>query len=259
MNRLTKKVALITGAGDGIGRAMAQLFSSEGALLVLAGRRPGSIEKTATMIRDGALVIPTDVTVEDEVIALVNRSIERFGRIDILLNNAAQPGTDLYLWEQTLDNWNRNLAVNLTGPMLLTREALKQSMLAQRSGSIVNFSSYISWQGKIRKSHYCASKSALRLLTKVTALEAGPHGIRANCIVPGATSTDLLVRYMDRIAAERNVAPEEIAEQYKAASALRQINTPQQVAMAALFLASDDSNGMTGQSLSVDAGSFLVG
>jgi NAD(P)-dependent dehydrogenase (short-subunit alcohol dehydrogenase family) len=259
MNRLKDKVALITGAGDGIGRAMAQLFATEGASLVLAGRRKEALEKTAGLLAAEALVVATDVTAEDQVVALVSRAVERFGRIDVLLNNAAQPGTDLYLWEQTLDNWNRNLAVNLTGPMLCTREALKQSMLARRSGSRVNFSSYISWQGKIRKSHYCVSKSGIRLLTKVTALEAGPQGIRANCLVPGATSTDLLVRYMDRIAAERNVAPEEIADQYKSAAALRRINTPQQVAMAALFLASDDSNGMTGQSLSVDAGSFLVG
>jgi 3-oxoacyl-[acyl-carrier protein] reductase len=259
MNRVRDKVVLITGAGDGIGRTMAQLFASEGATVVLAGRRREPLESTAALLTTQSLVVTTDVTDESQVVDLVRRTVEHFGRVDVLLNNAAQPGTDLFLWEQTLDNWNHNLAVNLTGPMLCTREVLRQSMLARRSGAIVNFSSYVSWQGKIRKSHYCVSKSGLRLLTKVTALESGPYGIRANCIVPGATSTDLLVRYMNRIAAERQTSPDEIAQQYKSAAALGRINTPEQVAAAALFLACEESSGMTGQSLSVDAGSFLQG
>jgi NAD(P)-dependent dehydrogenase (short-subunit alcohol dehydrogenase family) len=259
MQRLSGKIALITGAGEGIGRSMAQLFSGEGASLVLAGRRAEPLQETAALLSTESLVVSTDVTDENQVIALVLSAVERFGRIDVLLNNAAQPGTDRYLWEQTLENWNRNLAVNLTGPMLCTREVLKQSMIGRRSGAIVNFSSYVSWQGKIRKSHYCASKAGLRLLTKVTALECGPYGIRANCIVPGATSTDLLVRYMKRIAAERNTTPAEIARQYEAGAALGRINTPDQVAAIALFLASDESSGMTGQSVPVDAGSYLLG
>lgn len=238
---------------------MAQLFSREGALLVLAGRTHDTLVDTASTITGPCLAIRADVTQERQVVEMVERAVKEFGRVDILLNNAAQPGKDHFLWEQTLENWNQNLAVNLTGPMLCTREVLKQSMLEQRSGSIVNFSSYVSWQGKIRKSHYCVSKSGLRLLTKVTALEAGEYGVRANCIVPGATSTALLLRYIDRVAAEKQVEPDAISDDYKAASALRQINTPMQVATAALFLASDDSSGMSGQSLSVDAGSYLVG
>jgi 3-oxoacyl-[acyl-carrier protein] reductase len=259
MQRLQNKVALITGAGDGIGRTVAQLFASEGASVVLAGRREQPLEESAALLASESLVVPTDVTDEGQVTELVRRAVERFGRIDVLANNAAQPGTDHYLWEQTLENWNRNLGVNLTGPMLCTREVLKQSMIARRSGAIINFSSYVSWQGKIRKSHYCVAKAGLRLLTKVTALECGQYGIRANCIVPGATSTDLLVRYMKRIADERNTTPEEIAQQYRSASALGQINTPEQVAAITLFLASDESSGMTGQSLAADAGSYLVG
>ena len=259
MGRLENRIALISGSGEGIGRTMAQMFAREGASLVLAGRREQPLQETATLLPTESLVVPTDITEEDQVAHLLKRALERFGHIDVLLNNAAQPGTDNFLWEQTLENWNRNLAVNLTGPMLCTREVLKQSMIARRRGAIVNFSSYVSWQGKIRKSHYCASKAGLRLLTKVTALECGQYGIRANCVVPGATSTDLLVRYMKRIAAERNTTPEEIARQYEAAAALGHINTPEQVAATALFLASDESSGMTGQSLAVDAGSYLLG
>ena len=259
MGRAQDKVVLITGAGDGIGRAMAKLFSDEGAKVALVGRRREPLDDTAALLSGDHLVVTGDVTDEDSVASIVRQAIARFGHIDILLNNAAQPGKDLYLWEQTLENWNGNIAVNLTGPMLCTREVLKQSMLERRSGAIVNFSSYVSWQAKVRKSHYCVSKSGVRALTKVTAMEAGAFGIRSNCVVPGATSTDLLVRYMQRIADERNVEPDAVAEDYKKASALNQINTPEQVAEVALFLSTDASGGMTGQSLAVDAGAFLVG
>jgi NAD(P)-dependent dehydrogenase (short-subunit alcohol dehydrogenase family) len=250
---------IITGAGEGIGRAMARLFSAEGAHIVLAGRRREPLELSATELATQTLIVPTDVTIEENVIDMVSQSVHHFGAVDVLVNNAAQPGKDHFLWEQTLENWQNTLAVNLTGPMLCIREVLRQNMLERRCGSIINLSSYVSWQGKIRKSHYCVSKAAVRALTKVAALEAGRHGIRVNCLVPGATSTDLLVRYMVRIAAERGVKPENIAEDYKASAALGIISTPEQVAQAALFLACDDSGAMTGQSLSVDAGSFMVG
>lgn len=259
MGRIEGKVVIITGAGEGIGKSLATLFAGEGGKIVLAGRRTEPLKTVAGALPGESLVVRTDVTVEGEVTAMVEAAVKRFGRVDILLNNAAQPGKDHYLWEQTLENWNANIAVNVTGPMLCTREVLRQSMIGNRSGSIVNFSSYISWQGKVRKSHYCVSKSGLRLLTKVTAKEAGPFGVRANCIVLGPTLTDLLVRYMERIGGERGVDPEVIAEDYRSASALGQINTPEQVAETVLFLASDASSGMTGQSISVDAGSYLVG
>jgi NAD(P)-dependent dehydrogenase (short-subunit alcohol dehydrogenase family) len=259
VNRLLRKTVIITGAGEGIGRAMARLFAGEGAHIVLAGRRREPLELTAAELATETLVVPTDVTNQKNVIDMVQQSVHRFGAVDVLVNNAAQPGKDHFLWEQTLENWQNTLAINLTGPMLCIREVLRQCMLERRCGSIINFSSYVSWQGKIRKSHYCVSKAAVRTLTKVAALEAGRHGIRVNCLVPGATSTDLLVRYMARIAGERGVNPENIAEEYKANAALGIISTPEQVAQAALFLACDDSGAMTGQSLSVDAGSFLVG
>lgn len=259
MNRFNDKVVIITGAGEGIGRSLAHLFSAEGAVVVLSGRRQTLLEQVKDEIAGDALVVTADVTVEADVEKLIGTAVEHFGKVDILLNNAAQPGKDHYLWEQTLENWNRNIAVNLTGPMLCTREVLKQSMIERRSGAIINFSSVVSWQGKARKSHYCASKSALRLLTKVTALEAGEYGVRANCVVLGATSTDLLLRYMERIGKERGVSPETIAQDYKKNAALDQINTPEQAAEVILFLAGNSAQGITGQSIAVDAGTFMVG
>lgn len=259
MGQVQDKVAILTGAGDGIGRSMAVLFAREGAKLALAGRRREALEETARLAPGETLIVPTDVTKEEDCISLVRETVTRFGCVDILLNNAAQPGKDHYLWEQTLENWNNTIAVDVTGPMLLTRESLKQSMLERRSGVIVNFSSFAAWNGAQRKSHYSVAKSGLRLLTKVTAMEAGPHGIRCNCLVPGATTTDLLKRFFERIAKEQGVEAEVLEQRAAEATALKKLNGPEQIASWALFLCTDAASGMTGQSLTVDAGVVMVG
>jgi 3-oxoacyl-[acyl-carrier protein] reductase len=260
--RVQGKVTIITGAGEGLGRTMALLFSREGAPIVAAARRPHLIEETVALVEEAggtAIAVPTDVTDEAACERLVATTIERFGRVDVLLNNASYPGVDLHLWEQTLENWNATIAAVVTGPMLLTREVLRQSMLERRSGSIVNFSSTASLQGMVRKSHYSVAKSGLRLLTKVAAQEAGPHGVRVNCVVPGGIQTDLLFRYWDRIAGERGVTADVIRQESAKSAALRKIAQPEETAMAALFLASDEASAITGQSLVVDAGVQMVG
>jgi NAD(P)-dependent dehydrogenase (short-subunit alcohol dehydrogenase family) len=262
MGRIDRKVVIITGAGEGLGRTMAELFSREGASVVLAGRRRELLDETKQLLDaagGAARVVPTDVTDEDSVAQLVRETVSEFGGVDVLLNNASQPGTDLYVWEQTLENWNQCIAAVVTGPMLCTREVLKQSMLERRSGSIVNFSSTASLNGLARKSHYTVAKSGLRLLTKTTAHEVGPHGIRCNCVVPGAIATGLLFRYWDRIAGERGVPVDTIRDESTASAALRKVASPEEVAHAALFLASDESSAITGQSLIVDAGTTMFG
>ena len=262
MGRLDDKVAIITGAGEGLGRTMAELFSAEGARVVLAGRRRELLDETRRLVDDAggtALVVPADVTDEDSVANLVRTTVGELGAVDVMLNNASQPGMDLYLWEQTLENWNACIAAVVTGPMLCTREVLKQSMLERRSGSIVNFSSTASINGLARKSHYTVAKSGLRLLTKTTAHEVGPYGIRCNCVVPGAIATGLLFRYWDRIAGERGVSVDTIRDESTAAAALRKVATPEEVAQTALFLASDESSAITGQSIVVDAGTNMYG
>jgi NAD(P)-dependent dehydrogenase (short-subunit alcohol dehydrogenase family) len=262
MGRLDEKVVIVTGAGEGLGRTMAELFSQEGARVVLAGRRRPLLDETRTLVEAAggiALVVPTDVTDEDAVTRLVQTAVGELGAVDVMLNNASQPGTDRFVWEQTLDNWNQCIAAVVTGPMLCTREVLKQSMLERRSGSIVNFSSTASIEGMARKSHYTVAKSGLRLLTKTTAHEVGPYGIRCNCVVPGAIETGLLHRYWDRIATERGVSAEVVREESTASAALRKVASPDEVAQAALFLASDESSAITGQSLIVDAGQRMYG
>jgi 3-oxoacyl-[acyl-carrier protein] reductase len=258
-DKLDSKVAIITGAGDGVGRTMAQLFAQEGARLVLAARRPEMLEESAALAGGESLCIETDITVEAQVVAMVVAALERFGRIDVLINNAAQPGQDLYIWEQTLENWNNTIAVDTTGAMLCMREVIRQSMLERRTGSIVNVSSTAGWTGMIRKTHYTTAKAALRTLTKSVALEVGPYGIRVNCLVPGGIMTDLYINWVKRLAGEQGLEWEELAERNAASNALRRVSTPEEIAAVALFLACDDSSAITGQSITADAGSYLVG
>src|SRR5258708_4853333 len=165
MGRLEDKVIIITGASDGLGRVMATMFSAEGAALVLAARRTELLEETARMVRDGggsAVTVTTDVTSEDQVVAMVRAAVDAHGHVDVLINNAAQPGKDLFIWEQTLDNWNSTIAIDVTAAMLCSREVLRQSMLERTTGSIVNVSSTAGWNGIPRKSHYAVAKAGLR-------------------------------------------------------------------------------------------------
>ena len=146
-----------------------------------------------------------DVTDERDVIAMVSRAVEEFGHIDVLCNNAAAPGQDKYIWEQTLENWNDTIAIDVTAAMLCTREVLRQSMLERRSGVILNFSSTAAYAGMARKSHYVTAKASLRAFTKAVALDVGEYGIRCNCIVPGAIDTELWQNWVRRTADEQGV------------------------------------------------------
>lgn len=262
MGRLDEKVAIITGAADGLGRVMASTFAVEGARLVLAGRRTPLLQAAAQELRDTgahAIAVTTDVTQEDSVVALVEATVAEFGRVDVMCNNAAQPGTDLHSWEQTLENWNQTIAVDVTAAMLCSREVLRQSMLERGSGSIINFSSTAGLEGAIRKGHYSVAKAGLRTLTKVMAKEVGPQGIRVNCVVPGGIQTELLFNYWRRIAGERGVPWEQLRDESASSTALRRIARPEEIAYAALFLASDESSAITGQSLTVDCGANMPG
>ncbi|HKT77397.1 MAG TPA: SDR family oxidoreductase [Sphingobium sp.] len=257
--RLAGKVAIITGASTGCGPEMAKLFVREGACVLLAARRLELVERAAAEAGEGAIAIRADITSEADVRAMVARCMDGFGQVDILLNNAATPGQDKYIWEQTLDNWNATIAVDLTGAMLCTREVLNQSMLARKAGSIVNFSSTAGFSGQVRKGHYVSAKAALRAFTKNVALEVGQYGIRCNCLVPGAIETELFKNWVNRLSAEQGVAPEDFSRDFLSHTALQTISQPQDIANLALFLASDESRTITGQSIVIDAGHVLHG
>jgi NAD(P)-dependent dehydrogenase (short-subunit alcohol dehydrogenase family) len=200
-----------------------------------------------------------DLTDENDVAAMVARAVDEFGHVDILCNNAAAPGQDRWIWEQTLDNWNATFAIDVTAAMLCTREVLNRSMLQRRSGAILNFSSTVSYSGMVRKTHYVTAKASLRAFTKAVALEVGPHGIRCNCIVPGAIDTELWRNWLQRTATEQGVDVDTVRAKQLKGVALRDISSPDDVANLALFLASDDSRTITGQSIPVDAGGYMQG
>jgi NAD(P)-dependent dehydrogenase (short-subunit alcohol dehydrogenase family) len=257
--RLQGKVAIITGASTGLGPVMAATFVSEGARVLLTARREDLVREAAVAAGEGAIAMRSDVTNESDVIAMVARAVDEFGQVDVLCNNAAAPGEDRWIWEQTLENWNDTLAIDITAAMLCTREVLKQSMLERQSGVILNFSSTAGFNGVIRKSHYVTAKASLRAFTKAVALEVGSHGIRCNCVVPGGIDTDLWRNWVQRMANERGVDADVERERLLRNVALRDISSPQDVANLALFLASDESRTITGQSIPVDAGGYMQG
>ena len=257
--RLAGKTAVITGASTGLGPVMARMFVEEGARVLLAARREELVRQAAEEAGGDAIAMRADVTDESDVTAMIARAVEAFGHVDVMLNNAAQPGTDTWVWEQTLENWNATIAIDVTAAMLCTREALKQSMLERRSGSIVNFSSTAGFTAIPRKTHYVTAKAALRAFTQGVANEVGPHGIRCNCIVPGGIETELWENWVRRTAAEQNVDYDAHRARLLDGTALRDISKPEDVANLAVFLASDESRTITGQSIVCDAGGYMLG
>jgi 3-oxoacyl-[acyl-carrier protein] reductase len=257
MARFTDKVAIVTGASTGLGPIMAKMMVAEGAKVVMAARRINLVEAAAAELGDAAIAIRADVTQEADVAAMVDVAMSRWGKVDVMMNNAAIPGTDKYLWEQTLENWNATIAVDLTAAMLCSREVVRRSMMERKSGTIVNFSSGAGQKGMPRKGHYSAAKGGLRIFTKVTAMEMADYGIRCNCVVPGPIDTQLRRDYYKRIAKEQGITYEAALANSATEVPLKRAATPEEVANLALFLASDDSSCITGQSINADCGWYM--
>jgi len=254
MSRFAGKVVIVTGASSGLGPVMARMMADEGAKLVLAARRAELVEEVAHSIGDAALAIKADVTNEDDVAHMVDLAMRHWGQVDVLMSNAAVPGKDRWIWEQTVDNFLDTYKVDCMAAMLCSREVLNRSMLERKRGAILTFSSGAGWSGMVRKAHYSAAKGALIVLSKTIAKEVGPFGIRCNCLVPGAIDTELLQNYQKRIAGEQGMTLDEVRAEATRDLPLKTFSTPEDIAEMSLFLVSDAARTITGQAINVDAG-----
>jgi NAD(P)-dependent dehydrogenase (short-subunit alcohol dehydrogenase family) len=244
---MSTPVVLLTGALSGIGRAAALAFAREDYRVVVSGRRDDAGEALVRELRDlgaDAEYVRADVRDEEDVRRLVDRTIERFGRLDVAVNSAGTEGKPGPVSEQTADSIAATLDANLVGTVLSLKHELRV-MQAQGSGSIVNISSTMGHKAAGGASIYTASKHAVEGLTKSAALEAAAFGVRVNAVAPGPTETGMLDRFTG--SAERKTA-------LISTVPLKRVGTPDEIANAIVFLASDQASYITGQVLSVDGG-----
>ncbi|OLC26809.1 MAG: short-chain dehydrogenase [Chloroflexi bacterium 13_1_40CM_65_17] len=249
--RLQGKVCIITGAGSGIGQATASLFASEGARVVVADVDDRGARSTLAAIKKGggeAVVEHVDVTNEQETVALANQVARRFKRIDVLFNNAGISGVGDVL-ETDPDLFDRVMRVNVRGVYLMSR-AVVPHMIKQRSGSIINMSSCIAQIGLARRVSYAASKGAVLSMTKSMQVDLAQHGIRVNALLPGTILTPFVERYLK----ESYKDPEEGYAAIRKRQLTSELGRPEDVAPAALYLASDESRFVMAAGLVVDGG-----
>jgi NAD(P)-dependent dehydrogenase (short-subunit alcohol dehydrogenase family) len=247
---LRGRVAIVTGAGRGIGEAVVHRFAREGASVVAAQRSGEDGEAVvAAVTKNGgqAISIPTDVRDEASVEHLVGRTIETFGRLDVLVNNAGV-GIRRTVTESTMAEWDEVMEPNVRGVFLCMKYGIRP-MVERRSGSVINMASVASFVGFPRDAAYCASKGAVLMLTRQAALDYAPMGIRVNAICPGFIDTPMLRYYCDQ-QPDPDAAWQEVLAQHP----MGRVGTPEDIAGAAVFLAGDDSTWVTGSTLTVDGG-----
>lgn len=249
---LESKVVLVTGGTSGIGREAAVLFAKAGAKLVVAGRREQEGAKTVELIRaagsDG-LFVRTDVCKSSEVQALVQKTVEKFGRLDVAFNNAGVEGVWVPIIRQSEEDWDRTIAVNLKGVWLSLKYEIQQMLKQRSSGAIVNMASVMAMTGSAGAAAYGASKHAVIGLTKAAALETARQGIRINAICPGIIETAM---------ADRLFGPPEVHKFVLGLHPIGRFGKPAEIAEAVVWMCSDAASFMTGQSVVLDGG-FLAG
>jgi NAD(P)-dependent dehydrogenase (short-subunit alcohol dehydrogenase family) len=248
MTTMQGKVAIVTGASTGIGRAAALAFAREGVRVVVADIDAMRGEATATAAAAmgvDACFVGTDISNPDSVTELVRRTIERFGGLDFAFNNAGIEGAQAPTAECTIENWTRTIAVNLTGTFLCLRSEIA-AMLDHGGGAIVNNSSVAGLVGFAGIPAYTASKHGIIGLTKTAALEYATQGIRVNAVCPGVIETEMITRFTHGDAAA--------AEQLLLTEPVGRLGTPDEIADAVIWLCSDRAGFVTGQALAVDGG-----
>jgi NAD(P)-dependent dehydrogenase (short-subunit alcohol dehydrogenase family) len=246
------KVAFVTGAASGIGRATALAFAERGASVAVADLDAVGAEETAHFVEaTGArsIVLRLDVGDETSVSSAIRRVTNELGGLHCAFNNAGIRGERVKIVDMNIEDWRRINDVNLTGVFLCAKAEL-QVMIAQHSGAIVNSSSIFGYVTSVEAAHYTASKHGVIGLTKTMALEAAPHGIRVNAVAPGGVETPLLLQLLGSAEAAHNY--------YKRLCPLGRLARPDEIAAAVVWLASDAASFVTGHTLVVDGGYTLA-
>jgi NAD(P)-dependent dehydrogenase (short-subunit alcohol dehydrogenase family) len=246
--RFDRKVAVITGAGNGIGLEIAHAFAAEGAQVVIADINVDAATRAAAEIEEAggqAVAVPTDVADEDQVSALVDTVVAELGRIDILVNNAGVVVHGL-LVDMDLQAWQRQLDVQLTGPFLTTKHVGRHMMERTGGGKIVNISSVSALMGRVKGGPHCAAKGGLTMLTKVAAMELAQYGVNVNAVAPGLID-------VPSQRAEENISTA-YKTRYMQEVPLGRMGETQDIANMVTFLASDAADWVSGQLFLVDGG-----
>jgi NAD(P)-dependent dehydrogenase (short-subunit alcohol dehydrogenase family) len=253
------RVTLITGASQGIGRELALAFASNGDSLVLAARNEENLAATADAIGPlgvDVFVVPTDVTAEDQVDAMAQSALDRFGHVDNVVNNSGIGGPSGPLWQLGLEDWKETFAVNVEGVFLVCKALLPQ-MIERRNGTIINIGSITGKRPLWGRSPYAASKAAIIGLTRTLALEAGNFGVRVNLISPGFVEGPRLDWVIKSQADRGHSSEEEVRREFESEAALNRLTDPNDVAMVALFLASDAAQAVSGADINVNSGAVM--
>src|SRR5713226_7270456 len=251
--RLKDKVTIITGGGSGFGEVTGRLFAQEGAAVMLAdinGAAAAAVAESINAEGGRAMWAQTDVTSSASVEAMVRATLNNFGRVDILFNNAGIEGFGSVI-ETDETTWDRIFAVHVRGAYLCSKYAVQSMIDGERGGVVINVSSVAGLIGLQHMSAYCAAKGAIISLTRAMAADFAPHGIRVNCIAPGTTMTPLGQRLIE------NDTPEKLAQRLSRYP-LGRFAQPEEIARSVLFLASDDSSYATGMCLVMDGGLTCV-
>jgi len=251
-NELQNKIAIVTGGTSGIGRDTAVLFAKEGAKVVVAGRREAEGEETLALIQAAGgegIFVQTDVSQTAQVQSLVQRTVDKFGRLDIAFNNAGIEGSWIPIAEQPEEDFDRTVAINLKGVWLCLKYEMQQMLKQGKGGAIVNMSSVAGWIASAGAATYSATKHGVIGLTKGAALETATKGIRVNAICPAVIETPM---------SERLFGSPEMNKFALSFHPIGRFGRPMEVAEAVLWMCSDRASFMTGQSLILDGG-FLAG
>lgn len=256
MGLLTDKVAIVSGVGPGLGQAIARAMAREGAKVAVAARNEAYLKEVADSL-DDAIAVPTDITDPDQCAALVARTVEHFGGVDVVANCAFQPG-DLKTFEKSdLARWRGLFEVNTFGALQVVQAAIP-SLRERGKGAVVFVNSMVIRKtGAIAEGGYAATKGALFAAARVLAHELGPDRIRVNSVVPGWMWGPNVQMYVEYMAGKRGVSEDEVKAEINAPMALPDIPTSEEVAEAVVFLASDRASAITGQSLDVNGGEYF--